>query len=162
MNELIHIGNADIAVKEYQGGRAETFSTTNNLQWKVVCGENKLPGRSSSFRLGALYAVEYGERLKIGCTRNLKQRTKTLQAQAKGYSECTFGAVAYTAYHIDYRQNERLLHEMFAHFRRGGTELFDLSLNSFLADCPILPLSENATSEDSLATAQALLKYFHS
>ena len=47
------------------------------------------------------------------------------------YNNVEIGRVALSIPHTNYRQNERILHNMFSQSRIGNTELFDIPFNDF-------------------------------
>lgn len=91
--------------------------------------------------MGYFYLMEYGDCLKIGSTKNPYQRVKQLVRQATKYgNSIIIGKVVLSAPHTNYRNNERILHEIFQLERRVGTELFNISLENalqVLEDSPI-------------------------
>lgn len=84
---------------------------------------------------GYLYAIEYGQYLKIGRTRTPYQRIKSIASQAKNYAEVMVGRFAVSKPHTNFVENERLLHEHFRYARRNG-ELFEVTLDDFLNNLP--------------------------
>ena len=87
--------------------------------------------RSNSF-IGYVYILEYGDAIKIGCTRNPYQRLHELSVMAQGYADKTAKTATLSQPHTNYREIEKFLHEYFSDKRRKGTELFDLSFDSCL------------------------------
>ena len=87
---------------------------------------------------GFVYALEFGEKIKIGRTKNLAKRMKTLQLNANNCSVISPGKVAFSPSHSNYTKNEAILHSFFKDKRRGKSELFDLCLDEFIQSVPIL------------------------
>ena len=81
---------------------------------------------------GFVYALEFGEKIKIGRTKNLAKRMKTLQLNANNCSVVSPGRVAFSPSHSNYTKNEAILHSFFKDKRRGKSELFDLCLDDFI------------------------------
>lgn len=131
-------------------------------QWTITQDRAQLPKGSGSYHSGAIYAIEYGEHLKIGRTKNLKERVRVLSRQAANYADLPIGRVAYTEYHAGYVANEKLLHERFSDNRKEGTELFDITLDAFLREAPLLRLSPPHPSnpEENLKLVRAIFDYF--
>ena len=86
--------------------------------------------------LGCFYALEHGDQLKIGSTRKPHQRLMSLKRTSEKYGEKEIGRIAVSAYHTNYADNEKKLHVFFSKSRKDGTELFDISLESFIENIP--------------------------
>ena len=87
---------------------------------------------------GVVYVLEYGDCLKIGRTQNLSERIRSLVAQAKNYSRVKTGVVLYSASHINFCQNEKILHSAFKDKQIENGELFAMSIDEFIANIPNL------------------------
>ena len=77
---------------------------------------------------GFVYAVEFGEYVKIGSSKNIKDRIKSLRSMCTKYCGKTLGRAYISEPHINYIENERLLHEVFSGVCVRGSELFDISI----------------------------------
>lgn len=84
--------------------------------------------------MGWFYAVEYGDKLKIGSTTKPKQRIKTLKAHAE-YGDLMIGKTVLSEPHTNYLDNERMFHNLFRDFRVGKTELFKVGISDFVSKC---------------------------
>jgi len=91
---------------------------------------NIAPEGRIGYYTGYVYAIEYGNDLKIGCTRNPKERLMHLSNHAMRYSDKKLGRFILTPPHDNYRENERLLHSIFSDFRINDCELFNLQIES--------------------------------
>ena len=100
---------------------------------------------------GYVYAIEYGDQIKIGMTRNVAQRMKTLKSHAEKYGSVPTGEFVWSEAHTNFAENEKILHNFFASKRRSGTELFNLTLDEFMNDMPKLSYEDksNEYSEKS-------------
>lgn len=94
--------------------------------WKCLDNDTKDEG------FNVVYALEYGDYLKIGSTSNIHKRHQQLKKQATDYCNINLGKCYYTVSHDKYRDTEKQLHTLFKDFRKPGTELFDISLAEFL------------------------------
>ena len=98
---------------------------------------------------GYFYLLEFGNRIKIGCSKNPYQRYMTLKKEAEDYGNTKLGRIAISRPHTNYSQNETLLHKVFFEKRVNGTELFDLDLDDVIAGIPDgLQFSEIFSSND--------------
>lgn len=77
---------------------------------------------------GVVYALEYGDQIKIGSTNKPYERMRALTHNAQKYGDTKIGSVAFTTPHSNFRSNETLLHRKFASKRKEGTELFNITL----------------------------------
>lgn len=117
--------------------------------------------KSSDF-VGFFYILEWGEKVKIGCTLHPSKRIKQLKLVAN-YSNSKLGMVAFSQEHTNFRDNEMLLHDHFKHLRVKGTELFDISFEHAILNmpCNLLLLNESdrlhRKSEKSLKAIEEFL-----
>ncbi len=89
----------------------------------------------SSDYIGFFYVLEWNENVKIGCTAKPYKRMKQLKIVAN-YAKVKIGMVAISQGHTNYRDNEKLLHSHFKHFRLESTELFDISFENAILNMP--------------------------
>ena len=82
--------------------------------------------------LGFFYALEYGDFVKIGSTKNPYERLRALRKNAE-YNSLSIGRIAISPAHTNYRENEKELHKLFGNSRNGNTELFKISLDDFIS-----------------------------
>ena len=106
---------------------------------------------------GFVYALEYGEYIKIGQSRNLAKRMKSLISQAKKYSLTDTGRVAYTESHSNYSKNEAFLHSVFKDKRLENGELFAMNLEYFAMYLPNLSYEHNVPTGDITSLKQAVI-----
>lgn len=88
---------------------------------------------------GVFYAVEFGECIKIGKSAAPYRRMTQLRIMAS-YAGKSLGKVCVSAPHTNFSENETRIHDYFAYARRGGTELFDLTMDLFIEKLPVINL----------------------
>lgn len=102
------------------------------LEWTIETDFQKLPQKEKDF-FGRVYVIEFENNLiKIGCTSDLKRRMKNLSIYIVAYGGNRIKKIAYTEPHVDYDENEKELHKIFKHRRKGDLELFDVSFEDIL------------------------------
>lgn len=79
---------------------------------------------------GYVYAVEFGDHVKIGSTDNPINRINSLASMARNYCFAGIGRVALSPVHSNFRSNEMFLHAFFSENRIADGELFDVSFDS--------------------------------
>lgn len=82
--------------------------------------------------LGYVYGVKCGEYVKIGSTFNPAARIPMIQKYAEKYS-LHVSMVALSSLHVNYKENEIEIHQIFSDFRKSGTELFKISFFDFVS-----------------------------
>jgi hypothetical protein len=82
--------------------------------------------------LGVVYAVEYGDKLKIGYSTKPYTRIMVLKRNAEKYGNMALGRVCISSPHTNYREIESFLHGRFADLRIEGTELFNIKFDDFV------------------------------
>lgn len=80
---------------------------------------------------GFVYALEFGSYTKIGKTQNPYKRIKSLKAVAEIYGNTSVGRIIVSRPHVNFNENEQLLHEAFQKYRIRG-ELFEIPFDKFL------------------------------
>lgn len=75
---------------------------------------------------GCVYAVEFGDHVKIGSTTNPLSRLRALSTSARNYSFTGIGRIALTPIHSRFRSNELYVHSVFIEKRIENGELFDI------------------------------------
>ena len=73
---------------------------------------------------GFVYALEFGNFVKIGCTRKPFERLNSLRRTIVNYAQKDMGRFALSCAHTNYCQNEKILHNIFQKYRVVSTELF--------------------------------------
>ena len=96
-----------------------------------VFRENVVPQKESNRFLGRVYAMEYGDFLKIGSSKKLTARIRALKKQCE-YASIQSGEVVFTSPHTNYKENEKLIHMACSEYRIGDTELYDLNIYDFI------------------------------
>lgn len=74
--------------------------------------------------MGVVYALKYGNMVKIGSSKHPYKRFIALKSQAEKYGNIKVGDIAISGLHTNFRENEKVAHHKFQKFRREGTELF--------------------------------------
>ena len=93
---------------------------------------------------GYVYAVEYGNQIKIGMTRNVNMRMKKLKSHAEKYGSVSVGGFAWSTPHTNFADNEKILHKHFAARRREGKELINLTMDEFMENMPELSYEDRS------------------
>ncbi|MBT9132088.1 MAG: hypothetical protein DDT33_00598 [Firmicutes bacterium] len=75
----------------------------NNLQVFRNTEFGELPQKEANSFLGRVYAMEYGDFLKIGSSRCLKARIRALSKQCE-YAGRQVGEVVFTSSHTNYKK----------------------------------------------------------
>lgn len=81
---------------------------------------------------GIVYAIEYGEKVKIGSTTRPYERIRTVARDIEGYANTKIGRVLVSSLHTNYRENEYFLHGKFSSFRIRNTESFNIKLEDVM------------------------------
>lgn len=89
---------------------------------------------------GYVYFLEYGEYIKIGCTKNPVKRLGRLYSNAKSYHDLVLGRIFVTTAHTNYTENEAILHKYFDKERKKNSELFNLTLEEVIEAVFKIPL----------------------
>ena len=98
------------------------------------------------YYLGYVYLIEYGDYIKIGCTRNPLNRFKTLSNTARVHDQM-IGRIYITQVHTNYRNNESIMHKHFQKQRKENTELFFITLEEGVQAIKDIPLLFEDKSE---------------
>lgn len=85
---------------------------------------------------GYVYVLQVGKYIKIGRTKNIRKRMKTLCGITKNYSTQKPGKVYISVPHVNYAETENTLHHAFSKERYEDGEIFKLSYATFLDRCP--------------------------
>ena len=121
------------------------------MNWTVCDDYLEAPKQGSNDYMGFVYAVEYGEDVKIGCTSELKSRISALKSQAEKYADKKLGKFVYSPEHTNYRENEKILHLHFQSNRCGKSELFKITLDEFLEELPDLNYLDESLMKEKRA-----------
>ena len=113
--------------------------------------------------LGVFYLLEYNDSIKVGCTKNPYQRYKQLVRNSKNYNNANIGRFFMSPWHTNYWENEKLLHNHFKKYRKPNTELFDITIEDFLSQMPIINYEDDSEEKDKKVETAAIgmFKYFH-
>lgn len=112
---------------------------------------------------GYVYAIEYGDYIKIGSTRGPHLRIKKLSHIARDYHQSTIGSIIVSKEHTNYRKNERQLHSFFNKYRLNNSELFAIQINDvieYLLQDELLYLDESQKMEERNETIYKGMKAF--
>ena len=91
-----------------------------------------LEKRLVSTYLGVVYALEYGDKLKIGHSTRPYTRIMALKRNGEKYGKVSIWRVCISTPHTNHFEIERVLHEKFLDYRVGNTELFDIGFDEFI------------------------------
>ena len=87
-------------------------------------------GKETGF--GYVYGVKCGKYIKIGSTFNPKARIPMIKRYAEKYG-LSVSMVALSSLHVNYKENEIAIHDIFSNYRKNGTELFEISFHDFIS-----------------------------
>lgn len=135
----------------------------NRATWFVADSVNtETPKKCQSLYKGFVYAIEYGDVIKIGSTRNIRDRIQSISAHAKKYSNIRTGEFCFSEAHVEFRENERILHKAFSDKRIKSTELFHMTLEDFLRNQPAITMTEDDSTarEESINRLAPLFQAF--
>lgn len=96
----------------------------------------KIEKENTSNYTGFFYILEYGDLVKIGCTRKPYQRVMALKRNAENYGDLKLGKIALSIPHTNFADNEKKLHKKFSTYRKSGSELFDLGFQEIVSNVP--------------------------
>lgn len=114
--------------------------------WNVTLWDETLPlFKGTDPWAGRVYVVEVGSIIKIGCSQNLTRRLRELGKLFVDYCEMKSGRVAFSPECTNYYLLEQKLHEHYKKYRRAGTELFAISMDSFLQTAPSLEYQNSSS-----------------
>jgi len=99
---------------------------------------------------GLVYVIEHGDYIKIGQSRKFKKRVEALR-KAEKYGGGTIGKYLVTALCTNFKEIEQQLHAHFIEYRVGRAELFNITLQDFLAKVPILIFKDDSDEMDKKA-----------
>lgn len=141
-------------------GQVRTILKDND-PWFVAADVGQLPKAGSSPWHGYVYAIEYGDGIKIGHTTNLQSRKKAISRMAANYSDLKTGLIAHTKEHTNHKEVENQLHKFFAAHRTDKSERFAITLDEFLSAAPELILLDEsiAKREKSEALCSSLVAF---
>ena len=107
---------------------------------KVI--ESKLKGT----HFGLFYALEYGDFIKIGCTKLPYTRYRSLKRTAEVYGNCQLGSIYISQPHTNYSENESKLHLFFEKRQMNDSELFSIGIQEFVSslDAANLAFEDNS------------------
>ena len=82
---------------------------------------------------GWVYALEFGDMIKIGCTHSPYKRLINLSHIGGDYSNLQIGRFVLSKPCVNYKSLEKELHKLFSEYRKNGTELFGISLERVIS-----------------------------
>ena len=83
---------------------------------------------------GFVYAVEVGDKVKIGSTAVPSQRMRALSTMFSNYAMEKIGRIALSCPHMNFRQNEIILHFVFESERIKSGEMFSISFDDAVSE----------------------------
>ena len=103
---------------------------------------------------GYVYAVEVGEKVKIGSTTAPAQRIRSLSTMFSNYAMEKIGRIAISRPHMNFRQNEIILHSVFESNRIKSGEMFSIKFEDAVSEMKNL-LFDVSDKQRELREAQA-------
>ena len=76
---------------------------------------------------GCVYIIDFGFAVKIGCSSKPQERIKNITSYLKNYASIEAEDVFISLRHVNYRENEKKMHEKFKDDRLESSELFTVS-----------------------------------
>ena len=110
--------------------------------WLIVESISKIPTISRGDFTGHVYALEYGDKIKIGMTTCPENRAKQLDSLGRNYGNVKTGRIAISMPHTNFSNNENMLHAHFAESRCVGSELFNITFEDFISNVPELEFKD--------------------
>lgn len=98
--------------------------------------------------MGVVYALKYGNMIKIGSSKHPYKRFISLKSQAEKYGNVQVGDIVISGLHTNFRENEKELHHKFQKFRREGTELFNIDFETAKTHLNSLSLLDETVKMD--------------
>ena len=117
--------------------------------WSISNDVKSFPNKGMTRWHGYVYIIEYGEGIKIGCSKQPSKRINAIKSHARNYSDIIIGRIAVSTEHTNYKENEEMLHKHFGSFRKAKSEIFRISFGEALSSLPrsIEYLDESADKE---------------
>jgi hypothetical protein len=144
--------NSQLQLFQYGTSPVRTVMA-NGEPWVVARDPAALTRGSPTPWHGYVYALDYGGKVKIGHTTDIKTRMLSLTHAAKHYGGIPAGAFACSRAHTNHQENEALLHKHFAQVRMARSELFAISLEEFLGQLPALEFKDDSLEQQRRADA---------
>ncbi len=107
--------------------------------------------------LGIVYAIEYGDMLKIGHSSKPYSRIMALKRNAEKYGNLQIGRVCISQSHTNHKEVESFLHGVFSQYRKEGTELFQVKFDDFVRDFEEMEIDFKDETKEIEARSQAFL-----
>lgn len=76
---------------------------------------------------GCVYIINFGFAIKIGRSSKPRKRIKNITSYLKSYAGLEAEDIFVSPRHVNYRENEKLMHKKFVYDRLEGSELFTIS-----------------------------------
>lgn len=106
---------------------------------------------------GYVYILEYGNMLKIGQSKKPYGRLQTLKMQCTNYADKEIGRFALTPKCTNYTKVEKRFHQIFAKYRKEGSELFDLSFEDAISQIESKTINYRDDSQEMERKTDAFL-----
>lgn len=130
MND-IKIMESNLYTKEKIYGNADNpllLGEEEKVFVKVSIDELKEIERNRDGETGFVYLLQYGNRIKIGCTKRPYSRIMNWINIANNYSDVGIGEIYISIPHYNYLRSEKAIHKFFDGKRIPKTELFKISM----------------------------------
>ena len=139
------------------GAARHSKLTAEGAPWSMLANHNNASAIFGKKRLptyfGVVYAVEYGEFIKIGVSTYPAQRFKALATVGRNYADKALGRALVSQPHTNYLENERYLHNLFSKKRIGNGELFGITLEEFAQTPKEIIFANDAASKKAKGDA---------
>lgn len=101
----------------------------NKMFRKVSFEDLKNIVHNKDERIGYVYLIEFGGKIKIGCTKNPYSRICQWRHIAEDYNNIKIRNVYISVPHENYMYSEKRIHNAVSNKRIPNTELFDIGIN---------------------------------
>lgn len=124
--------------------------------WKIL----EIEKNNYNKHKGFVYVIDFGNCVKIGCTKKPYERLKHLCKMIEDYGSKKTIRFFVSDEHTNYRENESILHKLFGEERIIGTELFSVTFQEAvsMAENNIILKDETVILEEKSDIASENLK----
>lgn len=110
---------------------------------------------------GYVYIIDFGSMVKIGSSNNPKERISRITTYLKNYADINSFGFKISVKHVNFRENEFILHDVFSKYRVSGTELFNIKFDKAVSGLNKLVYDTNfeAAYAEKEKLADELIKF---
>lgn len=119
----------------------------NNAEFGRV---KELERSNGNVYIGFYYFLEWGDLVKIGCSKKPYKRLMALKRMAENYGGLCIGRIGISQGHTNFAENEKILHKHFADYRHNDTELFSISFVDAVNSIPRDIVLKDETKEKEM------------